>query len=278
MEKTTNWNSLWRELVEIKAQSRQKSSCSDRTPDPWLDRAHKFKEGVHRRWEQSDSSREFICAQLDKKSTLLDIGAGTGAWSILLSPYAKHITAIEPSNSMIAVMRESLTDENILNVSILQGSWPDITVDLHDYSLCSHAMYGYPDLAAFIRKMTACTRRMCFLLLRAPATDGIQAEVAQHLWGQPMDSPNFVIAYNVLIQMGIYANVLMENTGYWKPRTSTTIEDALFRLKRGMGLAESKEHDEYLLQLLKKRLQWNGEKYTWPQEIKSALVYWEAGK
>jgi hypothetical protein len=82
------------------------------------------------------------------------------------------------------------------------------------------------------------------------------------------------VAYNVLIQMGIYANVLMENTGYWKPRTSTSMETALARLKRGLGLTQSEEHDTYLLELLGRRLQWNGEDYVWPQEIRSALVYW----
>jgi hypothetical protein len=105
--------------------------------------------------------------------------------------------------------------------------------------------------------------------------DGIRAEAAQHLWGQPLDSPNFVVAYNVLIQMGIYANVLMENTGYWKPRTSTSMEEALSRLKRGLGLTESEEHDGYLLELLRRRLRWSFGKYVWPQEIRSALVYWK---
>jgi 2-polyprenyl-3-methyl-5-hydroxy-6-metoxy-1,4-benzoquinol methylase len=274
MEKITNWNSLWRELVAIKARNRNSVSQED----PWIDRALKFKEGVNRRWEHADSSRDFIITHLDKNSTLLDIGAGTGAWSLLLSPHAKQITAIEPSDSMITVMRESLTAESIRNVSILRGSWPDVTVEPHDFSLCSHAMYGYPDLRAFIMKMTACTRRICFLLLRAPAMDGLRAEAAQHLWGQPLDSPNFVVAYNVLIQMGIYANVLMENTGYWKPRTSTSMEEALSRLKRGLGLTESNEHDVYLLELLHRRLQWKFEKYVWPHEIRSTLVYWKAGE
>lgn len=273
MEKITNWNSLWRELVAIKARNRNSASRED----PWIDRAHKFKEGVNRRWEQADSSRDFILAQLDNDSTLLDIGAGTGAWSLLLSPHIKQITAIEPSDSMIAVMRESLTAGDIQNVSILQGSWPDVTVELHDFSLCSHAMYGYPDLCTFIMQMTACTRRMCFLLLRAPAMNGIRAEAAQHLWGQPLDSPNFVVAYNVLIQMGIYASVLMENTGYWKPRTSASLEEALSRLKRGLGLTDSDEHDAYLVELLNRRLQWKSDKYVWPQEMRSALVYWKTG-
>jgi len=275
MEKITDWNSLWRELVEIKDHSRKSRSGEVHQPDIWADRAIEFKEGVKRKWVRPDSSRDFIISQIHADSTVLDIGAGTGAWSALLSRHAKHVTAVEPSGSMIEVMRESLAAESITNVSIVQGSWPGVSVEAHDFSLCSHAMYGCPDLAAFVRQMVACTRRMCFLLLRAPTLDGVRAEAARHLWGQPLDSPNFTIAYNVLIQIGIYANVLMENTGLWQPRSSSSLEEALASMKHFMGLNESTEHDEYLMDLLRRRLKWAGGKYQWPPEVRSALVYWQ---
>jgi len=136
-------------------------------------------------------------------------------------------------------------------------------------------MYACPDLAAFALKMAACTRRMCFLLLRAPSIDGVRAEAAQHIWGQPLDSPNFTIAYNILLKLGIYANVQMENTGLWKPRTSSGLSEAFNDLKRFLGLSESGEHDDYLRDLLRRRLVWQDGKYVWPKEVRSALVYWQ---
>ena len=277
MEKITDWNSLWRELVEMKVESHRRKMQESGQSDPWAHRAHAFKEGVNRRWEQADSSREFIISQIDTNSTLLDIGAGTGAWASLLSPYAKHVTAVEPSDSMIAVMRESLATENITNVSIVQGAWPDVFVEPHDFSLCSHAMYGYPDLAAFVLRMVACTQRMCFLLLRAPSLDSVRAEAARNIWGQPLDSPSFTIAYNILIQMGIYANVLMEDTGFWKPKTSDSLEEAFLKMKGYLGIADSCEHDAYLMGLLRRRLQYRCGKYVWPPDVRSALVYWKIG-
>jgi 2-polyprenyl-3-methyl-5-hydroxy-6-metoxy-1,4-benzoquinol methylase len=275
MERTTEWNALWRELVELKARSRGRKSGGKPPADIWTDRARDFKKGVKRRWAKPDSSREFIRSHIDPGTTVLDIGAGTGDWAILLAPRVNHITAVEPSDSMIGVMRESLASEKISNVSILQGEWPDVSVEPHDYSLCSHAMYASSDLRAFILKMAACTKRTCFLLLRAPSLDSVRAEAARHVWGQPLDSPNFTIAYNVLLQAGIYANVLMENTGLWKPRTSPSIEEALLDMRRFLALDNSAEHDEYLLGLLKQRLTWKGGKYVWPPEVRSALVYWD---
>jgi SAM-dependent methyltransferase len=277
MEKITDWNSLWRELVEIKSRNHKRKSGSKPKPDIWAGRAIEFKEGVQRRWVRPDSSREFILAQVGADSTVLDIGAGTGAWTALLARRAKHVTAVEPSGSMIEVMRADLAAKSITNVSILQGEWPDVPVKPHDFSLCSHAMYGCPDLAAFVRQMDACTRQTCFLLLRAPTIDGIRAEAARHIWSQPLDSPNFTIAYNVLLQIGIYANVLLENTGLWKPRTSSSLEEALGDMKRFMDLSETGEHDSYLMDLLRRRLAWKGGRYVWPPEVRSVLVYWQPG-
>ena len=277
MKRITDWSALWRELVEIKARSRGVGPGAELRTDIWAGRASELRDAVKRRWERSDSSRELIVSQLDADSTVLDIGAGTGAWAALLSRHAKHVTAIEPSSSMIEVMRESLAAENITNVTIVRGSWPTVVVGPHDFSLCSHAMYDSLDLATFVRRMEACTRRMCFLLLRAPTLDGIRAEAARHIWGQPLDSPNFTIAYNILIQAGIYANVLMEDTGLWTPRTSSSLEEALSKMKRSFGLSESTEHDAYLMGLLRRRLTRKDNEYLWPSEVRSALVYWQVG-
>ena len=282
MEKITDWNALWKKLVELRAIDRKKRRESfdeknlQNPQDPWCGRAQRFHKGVRERWRQKDSSRDFILSRIDADSTVLDIGAGTGAWSILMGRHVRWITAVDPSESMISVMRENLAAENTANVSIIQGEWPDVDVEPHDFSLCSHAMYGCPDFAAFVHGMEKHTRRTCFLLLRAPDNDCIQIEAARHIWGLPFDSTNFVIAYNILIQMGIYANVLIENTGYWKPRVSSDIDTALGRLKREIYLAGMDEHDRFLTDLLRRRLSLQDGVYVWPREVCSALVYWES--
>ena len=276
MEKVMDWNALWKHLVEIRAIDRQKRRDSGEGKDPWTLRARRFDTGVRERWQQKDSSRDFILSCINDDSTVLDIGAGTGAWSMLLARHASRVTAVDPSESMLSVMRENLAEEKTANVFIMQGSWPDVDVEPHDFSLCSHAMYGCADLAAFIQGMEDHTRKTCFLLLRAPDRDCVQAEAARHLWGHQFDSPNFTIAYNILIQMGIYANVLMENTGYWKPRVSRDLGAALERLKREMCLAGVDEHDQFLIDLLRRRLSQQDGVYVWPKEVCSALVYWKS--
>ena len=275
MEKITDWNSLWRELVEITSRSHERRA--DAKADIWAGRATEFKQGVQSRWARPDSSREFVCSCVGADSTVLDIGAGTGAWALLLARRARRVTAVEPSAAMIEVMRQDLAAASVDNVAIVQGEWPEVSVEPHDFSLCSHAMYGCPDLAAFVRQMVACTRQMCFLLLRAPRIDGVRAEAARHVWGHPLDSPNFTIAYNVLLQMGIYANVQLEDTGRWRPRTSASLDEALRDLKRYTDVSETDEHDGFFLDLLRRRLELKDGRWAWPPDVTSALVYWKPG-
>jgi precorrin-6B methylase 2 len=271
MQSITDWAVLWRELVEARAQRKKRDAAAG---DVWHITAREFDDRVAHRWATPDSSRRFVVAQLDPDATILDIGAGTGAWAVLLARHARKVTAVEESPAMIEVMRENLRAEAVANVEVVEGTWPDVVVEPHDFSLCSHGMYGSPDLPAFIRAMVAATRRACFLLLRATTVDGVMAEATRRVWGQPNDSANFTVAYNVLLQMGIYANVLMEDTGLWKPRTSASLEDALAVVKRRLGLVGPSEHDEFLAGLLRERRVLRDGRWGWPPDVRSALVYW----
>ena len=205
---------------------------------------------------------------------MLDIGAGTGAWAVLMAPRVRRVTAVEPSPAMVAVMRENLEAAGIRNAEIIQDRWPQAQVEPHDFSLCSHAVYGSTDLPLFIRRMAACTRRMCFLVLRAPVTNCMMAEAAQHIWGQPHDSPNFTIAYNILLQMGIQANVLMEEGMSWRPFSAPSLEEALVDIKRRFDLSGDPQYDDYLLALLRSQAVQRDGQVTWPNVTRSALVYW----
>ena len=265
MGTSTDWVELWRQLV--KAQSRVPHQSGE---------PKESHVATDRRWAKPDSTVIFIVAQLQALpgATLLDIGAGKGTWAIRLSPHARRITAVDSSPAMIQAMEANLSGAGVTNVDIVQGSWPDVEVTPHDYTLCSHGMYGSPDLPAFIRAMEQATRRRCFLILRAPTPDGVMARAAMRIWGHPYDSANFQVCYNALLQMGIFANVLIADTGLWSPWKSASLEEALAEIKRRFRLTGTGEHDEFLMDLLRRELTLEEGQYVWPRGVRSALVYW----
>lgn len=275
MERVPDWPLLWRQLVEAQARGMEEKQ-GVRPEDAWAKRARTFGDHVKKRWEKEDSSRRFLVGLLKENpgSSVLDIGAGTGSWACLLAPYATKVTALDPSPSMVATMEENIRDLGITNVEIVRDSWPEAEVGEHDFSLCSHAMYTSADFCAFVRRMDEITRRCCLLLMRAPVPDGVMAEIALRIWGQPHDSPNFQIGYNILLRMGIFANVLMEDTGLWKPWTNTDMNEALADVKRKLGLVGDDRHDSSITEILNDRLTWENGRLVWPRGVCSALVYW----
>jgi hypothetical protein len=176
---------------------------------------------------------------------------------------------------MLTVLRENLANERLANVEVVEGAWPDADVAPHDLTLCSHAMYSIDDLPRFVQRQIEVTRRTCYMIFRVPAYDGVMREVAQYLWGQPHDSPNFIVGYNVLLQMGIYASVLIDDSH--RPWTSPDLDKAMVDLKHRFGLDDIAEHDEYLRNVLRRRLTPRDGEHAWPDGMRSALVYWNVG-
>jgi cyclopropane fatty-acyl-phospholipid synthase-like methyltransferase len=276
MQKATDWLELWRELS-----SRQEKSWlpegAKNSEDMWRKKAKGFDAEVKRRWAVPDSSRDFVVSLFRANPDLsaLDIGGGTGAWATLMARYARQVTVVEPSAAMYEIMRANLAEAGVENVRVLQQRWPEAQVEKHDLTLCSHAMYGFADFAAFVHSLEAVTRRMCVLIMRSPTPDDVLSNAALHIWGQPFDSPNTQIAYNALLQMGIFPNILMENTGLWDPWTSADMEEAFGEAKRRLDLQNTTEHDDYLRDLLAGSLvHREGGRVVWPASIRSALVYW----
>lgn len=273
-----NWEKLWQELSAAQTDfwnSRKRGT--GKGGDFWSKKkADGFQKMVAKRWAKPDSTRAFIAEQLKSHpGTVADIGAGTGAWTVFMAPYAKSVTAVEPSDAMRAALEENIATARLPNVSVIHEQWPQAQIEPHDYTLASHSLYGCQDLRAFVLAMTKATRRMCLLVLRMPLKSGIMATAARRIWGHPYDSPCFQVAYNALMQMGIYANVQMEHPVNWDGWTHASFDEALIETRSRFGLSADSPHESFLQSLLSAGLKKEDGKVVWPVETRSVLVYWK---
>jgi ubiquinone/menaquinone biosynthesis C-methylase UbiE len=267
---------LWTQLVELGEQRRQFMK-QKHFEDHWHGKAKEFDQRVSERWQQEDSSRSFLRKTLKKfpQASVLDIGAGSGAWVSLMAEQAAKVTALDPSASMLAQLRERVQREGLSNVEIVEGCWPDVEVAPHDIVFCSHAMYGAQDLPDFVNAMQRVATKSIILLIRAPNLDGLMSQAMQLVWGHPYDSPNYQIALPILWEMGIFPNVLMEEEHLWKPWTHPTLEDALVEMKTRLGLFNNDEWDTRLMALLKENLRYEKQEFVWPSGMRTALLFWD---
>ena len=257
-----DWLELWRELV-IATTAQTKSRK----------RADRHASRPHRKArERPDPLLDFVLQNIDSQSTVLDVGAGSGRWTIPVAKIARSVTAVEPSDAMLDMLRQNITAANLNNIQIVPARWKEATIEPHDIVTCAHAMYGSQDFAAFVHKIERHAKKRCYLAVRLPAHDGIIGELSLSIYGRRHDSPNAIIAYNALYSVGIYPNVLMEKDIYhW---VDSTFDEAFARAKRHLRLGSSDAHDELIRDTLTRRLTLANNSYIWPDGMRSALLWW----
>jgi SAM-dependent methyltransferase len=134
-----------------------------------------FKADPHRTGEQElDTLRGLVRPD----DTWLDIGAGGGRYALPIALRAKEVIALEPSDGMLAVLRESIAENDIHNVRLVQSRWPSENPPEADVCLISHVGYDIEDIGPFLDAMERSARRLCVAVLLAHSP----AAIAEPFW------------------------------------------------------------------------------------------------
>ena len=88
----------------------------------------------------------FVMKELEGSSTVIDIGSGTGFFSIPLAEAGHIVTAVEPSSEMINIMGKNASREILSSIKICRALWGDWTGKYHDAAICIHSLYPMPDV------------------------------------------------------------------------------------------------------------------------------------
>ncbi len=273
MSETISWRRLWADLAIRSFAPYKAKEGKAGSADPWRERAVSFDERSRRKMLRDDPVRDRLLELATTSSAALDIGAGTGRWTMALARKCATVTALDPSPSMLAVLRKNMVEAQLNNVDVIEAAWPQQLDRSFELVLCAHAMYGVEDLPTFVRAMIAASTAWCCMVMRVPTIDGVMADATRIVWGHEHDSTNFTVGYNVILEMGIRPNVVMDNH-YWEPWRSASLADALENVKQRLGLQNNAAYDEKLAALLQRRLLPEGKELVWPSGVQSALIYW----
>jgi Methylase involved in ubiquinone/menaquinone biosynthesis len=134
--------------------------------DYWEGAAAAYDERSARHWDAADRLRDFLASRLRSSDRALDIGAGTGSWSLFMAERCARVTALDSSPAMRALMAMKIEESGAENIRIAAGSWPEDGLEPHDLCFCAHAMYGSRELGAFYAKMDATATRECVIVIR----------------------------------------------------------------------------------------------------------------
>src|SRR5215469_280405 len=176
--------------------------------DFWDRRARGFRRAT-RDTVTSDPLFLVLRGEVTPQTSVLDVGAGTGRFSLALAPQAKQVIAVEPNAAMLDYLRHDADSLRLTNISLLQTTWQDAPGDLcADIVICSHVLYPIRAVVPFLEKLQAATRRTCYIYLRGTHIDALSAHLWQHFHGDERQlPPGYIHLLDVLYEMGLYANV-----------------------------------------------------------------------
>jgi SAM-dependent methyltransferase len=102
------------------------------------------------------------------EGTVLDVGAGAGASSLPLLPYARALTAVDPSEEMLEALAVGAARLGRgRDVRAVVGRWPDVAADVgaDDVVVSQHVLYDVPDVVPFLAALTTAARARVVLEL-----------------------------------------------------------------------------------------------------------------
>ncbi|MCZ3385883.1 MAG: class I SAM-dependent methyltransferase [Actinomycetia bacterium] len=102
----------------------------------------------------------------DSPGTVIDVGAGAGAASLPLAPWATSLTALDGNAAMLAAFAERAARLGIEHHEVL-GTWPELATEIamHDVAVVHHVVYNVAAIVPFVRALDERTTRRVVLEL-----------------------------------------------------------------------------------------------------------------
>ncbi len=265
--KNVNWNLAWQE-----ARLSRKISFR-RGNEYWNRRAPSFAKNAR----ETGYSQNFLRIMAPKAEwTILDVGCGAGTLALPLAGLVQQVTAIDFSEVMISILDEKCREQGIANVTSRVVSWEDdwdvAGLAEHDVAIASRSLV-VEDLQSALMKLHNKARRQVFI--SSLVGDGPFDRRIFEAIGRDLDrGPDFIYVYNLLNQMGIFADVTFVMNGDSR-KCYADIEEAVRGLQWMIDTMTAEE-ESLLRTYLEKNLVRDSEGWSlaYQHPVRWAIISW----
>jgi SAM-dependent methyltransferase len=272
-----DYEARWQQIVEARREyiDGLYARLGRTTANYWASRAQLFRPSVRR-----DTTPDFflnrVLRDVTPDSTVLDVGAGGGRYAIPLTKHAKQVVAVEPSQHMVGALRDEVAETGIQNLEVVESTWQNADVAPADVVICSHVLYPLPDIVPFLEKLAAKTRQYCFLQLNGGQPVWEMHDLWLRFYDEPVrPQPTYIDAFNLLHQMGIYANVEIMPHSRRGLSVGLTFDRAVEQFRERLVLDDSPETTVRLEAALREKLVETPDGWQTPdRNSRVAIVWW----
>lgn len=241
----------WNERVAVHHAQSLRAQGGVEQKDFWAPLAASFHSDPRR---TDDPVLERLARDVRPDWTVMDVGGGAGRYALPLALRCRHVTVVEPSESMVKALREAASDSGIHNLSIVQDQWEEARVGPADMVLCSHVLYGVPDVQRFVQKLDSHARRLVLVLLFMESPQSHLSPLWKRVHGEErIDLPGMRDLLPVLWELGIYPDLEMLEESDSPPFDSH--DTALERLRQRLYVKPGTVADRRLAQAMEELLE-----------------------
>ena len=258
-----DWEGFWAERLEGKVNK------------DW----DKVAPGFYRRTRKDDyQDALFEMLVLDEDDVVLDVGCGEGSVTIPIAKRVKKVIGLDSSPKMLEYLEKRAADNNIDNIETILKPIEEINYDEIgdvDVVVCSRSLNGIMPIGNILSELNRIANKYVFIIIFGPENKKIEKEFDRELGIKTEDFPDYNYFFNILFNMGIYANV--ERFDLNNYREYDSIEDAMDNGKFRLDLysdAEKVKLKEYLERILTKDSK-TGKLYNVKDKADWVMVWWK---
>lgn len=160
------------------------------------------------------ASRAALIGRLQATDSVLEVGCGTGRFTLPMAQTVESITALDHAPAMLEQLRERLNQDDIHNVEILQEEWETATVPKHDVVVAAWCLYRQPNLLSALEKLIQATNRQLLILDSAAGDPPHQNDLSEIFDVDDSKSvPRALYYAGALWQLGYYPDLQV----LWEP-------------------------------------------------------------
>ena len=174
---------------------------------------------------------------------ILDIGCGTGIFTLPLAREAAMVTGLDDSVSMISRMENVMASEDIRNVTPITAAWKDIDISARHFEKAFDivwvSMSPAIQTAQDFERMEKCARKWCvYVGWGRKRKNALMEEIFSLHGARYGPPPGAAAAYDILVQSGKNPSLdYFEASWEWTGRVEDALEEAVCFIEMQGGKA-----------------------------------------
>lgn len=196
-----DWVAYWQERLEGK-----------QTKD-W----DKAAEGFYKRSKKDGYQEELLSKLiLSEEDTVLDVGCGEGSLTIPIAKRVKRVTGLDSSGKMLEFLNKRADENNVGNIDTLLMPIEEISYEEigdRDIVIASRSLNGIIPIDKTIAELNKIANKYVFITVFGPDDRKLVKDFEASIGKTSNSFPEYNYLFNILFDMGIYANIERLDTG-----------------------------------------------------------------